>query len=491
MRVPTIESLVVGALVLFGFRAQVAGIADNSTYVHLRTGIEMVRHSRIPRADPYSFTAFGHPWVVQSWFASLVYGLAYVHLGPHVLLLLNGALGACLAWVVARLARTGSAVRTMATASIAVLGGAIYWAPRPLMFGLLALGLLITVVERRASFWWLLPIGWLWVNTHGSFPLGAAWLGARAVGEALDVKRWPRWLNRYLLAFVAALGLGAVNPLGPRLLAFPLAIQSKQAVFRNVVEWRSPDFQSNTGLGSLAFIGLVLLILLRARLSWSDVVPVVGFLALGLLSVRNMSGAAVVVAPALGRALHVGDHRAADNQAEPIATPAVTRPPPVNAIIASGMVLIGGLFLLNSSRGPTFELKGYPTQAEDFMARAGLLDPALHRVAAQDIVGCYLILIRGTTGRVFIDDRVDMYPVNVSNSYDELLHGAPDSIDILNRAKVDVVLWDRRQALVGLLHNAGGWRQVYPAPAPSPSGPPDRRWVVLERDPSVVPGTTA
>ena len=491
----TVESLVVAALVLFGYRAGLRGISDNSAFVHIRTGIEIIAHGSIPRSDPYSFTAPGHAWVVQSWFASAIYGLAYRIAGLHLVVFVNGLIGAALAWTLASLARAGTTLRTMVAAPLAVIGGSAYWAPRPLMFGLLCLALLILVVERRANPMWLIPITWVWVNTHGSFPLGLAWLIAVAVGVGIDSRRRPREIERYLVAFVGSLAVAALNPLGPKLLAFPFAIREKASVFKNVVEWRSPDFQSGNGLFTLACVALILVVVLRARLPWRDIVPVVGFLVLGLISVRNISPAIVVFAPVLGRAMSGG---AAIGDGPEATGPPVTErdlterspgaTPGLNLLFVAVLVAAALVFTVGAQRSSALDLRTYPTKAVTYMVPSGLLDPTKHRVAAQDIVGCYLVLLKGPRGKVFIDDRVDMYPVSVSHDYDALLHGDPASPAILDRYRVDTVLWDRHLSLVGVLQAAGGWRMAYPGPAAPSSKPSAERWVVLVRDPLVAPG---
>jgi hypothetical protein len=345
--------------------------------------------------------------------------------------------------------------------------------------------------------WWLLPIGWVWVNTHGSFPLGLAWVVVVAVGQALDGRGRARWAERYVAWFLGGLALGAVNPLGPRLLAFPLAIRGKASVFKNVVEWRSPNFQTLQGFATLIFLALVLLILMRRRLPWADVLPVIWFIVLGLLSVRNMSAAAVVVAPALGRAL--ARKPPAERLDEPWASAPVDTSALVvgsagrvrlNTAIAGLLVALALMFTVGSQRSDALDVRTYPAKAVLWMQGEGLLDPAQHRVAVQDIVGCYLILLRGTKGQVFIDDRVDMYPVRVSNDYDALLHGSPDSLAVLDRYNVDTVLWDRRLPLVDILESSGAWRLVYPTPTTPTKTANDRRWVVLVRD-SVTLNTSA
>ena len=72
-----IEGLVLATFALLGFGIGARPLGDNSSFLHLRTGIEILNGRRVPTVDPYSFTAHGHPWVVQSWLASVAYGAAY------------------------------------------------------------------------------------------------------------------------------------------------------------------------------------------------------------------------------------------------------------------------------------------------------------------------------------------------------------------------------------------------------------------------------
>src|SRR3989442_4276369 len=182
LRPPGLESLFVAAPVLFGFRLGAKAISDNSTFVHLRTGHDIVAGLGIPRADPYSFTGLGHRWVDQSWLAEVTYGWMNRIGGYHWLVAEQAVLMTLLAWAISRLARTGNALRTGPAATVAVGIGAGYWTPRPLLFGLLALAATVTVVERRRSPWLLVPVVLILVNSHGSFPIGVGFLRARAAG---------------------------------------------------------------------------------------------------------------------------------------------------------------------------------------------------------------------------------------------------------------------------------------------------------------------
>ena len=463
-RVPKLESLFVATFVLFGFRLGVRAIGDNSMLTHIRTGIDMVRRGGIPRTDPYSWTAGGTRWVVQSWLPEWTYGWADRLGGLRLVVLEQALLMGGLAWLVVRLARAGSPARTALAGLIAVGMGALLWSPRPLLFGLVCMALMVTIVERRKTTWLLVPVVWLWVQSHGSFPLGLAWLGARAVGEALDWRAWPRDAMSYVGAFVAGLVVSVVNPLGARLLAFPLTLGGKREAFRTIIEWRSPNFQEGGPRAALVFLVLALLLFTRVRLAWRDVVPVVGFLALGLLAMRNLPVAAVVFAPVLGRALR-------RPEAAPGRRPPTTGHDRVNRAVAATLAVAFVLFGASIWSKPGLRLDAYPVAAADFVDKQGLF-AAPHRVVHQDFVGNFVELRYGHWDPVFIDDRYDMYPLDVSRDYGRLLGARPEALGVLDRRSVDVVLWEKDQPLTNLLQVSGLWEQIYA----------EGDWVVFRRN---------
>jgi hypothetical protein len=462
IRAPKMESLFIAAVVLFGFRLGARPIGDNSAFTHLRTGIDMARTGAIPRTDPYSYTAVGQKWVVQSWLPEWTYGWAYRIGGFKLVVFEQAVLIAVLAWLVVRLARAGSPLRTAAAGITAVGVGTSLWTARPLLFGLICMALTITIVEKRKRPWLLIPVVWLWVNSHGSFPLGLAWLGARAVGEGLDWRAWPRDAWRYVCWFVAGLVVSVANPLGFKLLAFPLTLGEKKDAFRNIVEWRSPDFSRGGGYFALAFLAIALVLLLRSRLNWRDVVPVVGFFAAALLAARNIGPLAVVLAPALGRSVRRAEP-APEAPGRSGGNPRMNRA--VLATIAAAFVVFGALVF---SSDP-IDTIGYPTTSVTWMESQGLLAEP-HRLANQDFVGNYLTLRYGDKARVFIDDRFDMYPLAVSRDYDTLLAARAGSMEVIDHRQIDVVLWERKLPLVQVLE-ANGWRETFG----------DKDYVVLQR----------
>jgi hypothetical protein len=463
------ESLFAAVLVLFGFRLGVRPIGDNSMFTHLRTGVDAVAGRGIPRTDPYSFTAAGHRWVVQSWLPEWSYGWLHRVGGYRLVVLEQALLCAALALLLVRLARAGSPLRTVVAGGIAIGISAPYWTPRPLLFGLLFMALLVTVVEHRRSPWLLVPLVWFWVQSHGSFPLGLAWLLARAAGQWLDWRAWPDDTVRYVWGFVAGLAVSVLNPLGARLLLFPLTVGQKRSAFTAIVEWRSPDFQSLAGRFALVFLVMALALLIRARMTWRDLVPVVGFLAISLVAVRNLPVAAVVMAPVLGRALRRGEGERS-TRAPALASPSRAR---ANRVVLASLLALFLLFGASIWTNPPLSLRLFPEKAASFLDANGYL-AAPHRLAEQDFVGNYLTLRYGRRAKVFVDDRYDMFPVAVSTDYRSLLSGKPESLGVLDRYGVDVVLWDRTLPLATILRVSGRWQPVFR----------DDDWVVYRRLPA-------
>ena len=455
-----IERLFLATYALFAFRAGGLSIGDNSAFAHLRTGRLIADGGGIPREDPYSFTARGTRWVVQSWLPEWTYGAAWRLGGLQLVVLEQAVLAGLLALVTGSLARAGSALRTAGAAGLAIGVGAAFWSPRPLLFGLLAFALLVAVVERRRSPLWLLPIVWVWVSSHGSFPLGGAWLAATITGLALDARSlragWDA-MGRYLVTFAAGLGVAVINPLGYRLLTFPMTVGEKREIFRNMLEWKPPNFQDFGPLFSLVFIVGALAVLLRRSTPFRDLLPVLGFTALGLLAVRNLPLLSVALAPALGRALAAPERTAMAPTSEvgALSTPARLPIPFVGAFALAGLVLVASVWVQDP-----LELEAYPVEAVRYLDREGLLGSA--RIAHQDTTGGYLILLEGEEANVFIDDRVDMYPLDVTNDYFTLLRGRKDTLDVLERWDIEVVLWKQGLPLATTLDALDdSWRRTY------------------------------
>ncbi|MCB9372559.1 MAG: hypothetical protein H6518_07230 [Microthrixaceae bacterium] len=443
-RFPTLAAVVGGAFALWGLVIGVAPLGDNSFLTHLATG-RLLLDQGIPTADPYSWTAPGSPWVVQSWLASAVYGLADQVGGGTALRLVVGLSTAVLAALLWRLSRPASLIARVAIVAVALGVGTEAWSERPLLFGLVFLALLLVAADGGLDPRWAVPVLWLWVNMHGSFPLGLVALGLLGLGRHLDGR--PSTVEGRVLgwALVGTL-LGAVSPLGPRLLWFPVQLLSRQETLHNIVEWKAPTFDT---LGQRLFLLQLVaaVVLLVRRPSYRVALPLAVFAAAALLGLRNIPVASLVLVP--GMAVCAAGLGTIDGARRSLGT----------ALAAAGLAALAVLVLVSAAGQENFELEGYPVEAVRWLDDEGLVGTEV-RLVSRDFVGNYLEALEGEDVRVFMDDRYDMYPPAVAEDYIDLVKGL-DPGAVLARYDAEVVLWDRETPFAAWLEEADEWGVVY------------------------------
>ena len=451
----TLSQVVALLLAVVGARIGLASLHDNSFFTHLATGRLIFDHGGIPRTDPYSFTAHGHAWTVQSWGASVIFAgidKAVGLVGIRILVALCCVAMTQLVWRLTTPAR-GLLGRLVVTVPVIVVG-ASYWVERPLIFSLLLLMAVLFALEDRLDPRWMVPVFWFWVNVHGSFPIGLVAIVAFGFGRLLDRERPTTELRVFGWAAVGTLVGGIVSPLGWRLLVFPLQLLQRRDAFVHIAEWKSPTWAT---LGEQFFaIQLVLalvLVLWRSR-RWRNIVPVVLFGALSLQASRNIVHASLIMIPAMAVAAQgLGE---VDGE-----TPVrILRPVRVALVALLSIVVLVGV-----TQQPDVDLEDYPVASVAWMRDHGLLDRS-DRVVTRDFVGNYLEVKYGPDKvRVFMDDRVDMYPSRVIDDYSQLIEPKGDYQAVLDRVRASAVLWDTDSDL-------GDWLED-----------PDSGWTIVHREP--------
>ncbi|MGB1506531.1 MAG: hypothetical protein ACPHDT_13715, partial [Acidimicrobiales bacterium] len=377
------------AVVAFGIGAQ--NVNDNSFLTHLATGRRMLDEGVI-REDAFTWTSNGESLIVQSWLASLIYGLVE-RLGGFAGLRLLMAVTTCmLGWLAWQLTeRAGSLTTRVVLIAAVVVIGVHTWTERPLLAGFVLLAIVVLTAEREGDPRWLAMIGFFWVNVHGSWPLGigflvSRWLGARFdpdVDAVHDARR-VGWLAS------GAIAGGIVNPYGPDLLWFPVQLLGKHDILRHVTEWQAASFESTWTRLFLVLLAAAIFASRRAPLRL--VVPGVLFVVAALLSARNIPVAVLVLLPLLAEGLPnlPGPDGERSSSAIRLGT------------VALGLLV--ALLVALTLVPPHTDLERYPVAAVDAME--GLdVSPADHRVIHQDFVGNYLSLRFGGVGSAWIDDR--------------------------------------------------------------------------------------
>jgi hypothetical protein len=324
-----------------------------------------------------------------------------------------------------------------------------FWSPRPLLLGLILLEVALLIVLEGHDARWLIPVMWLWVNSHGSFPLGLVAIGALLAGAWLD---GDRDLERWWPLGWAVLGtvLGAVGPIGPQILVFPLELLGRMEVLSRVVEWQSPNFSAGFARVFLLQVVIAVLALVR-RPSYRSALPLVIFVAAALIGQRNIPDASLVLIPGMALGLAgLGRLDGRERGAAPLALG-------VAASAVAVAVLVGQL------SGPAFDLSTYPTDGIAWMRQHDLIGTDV-RVATQDTVGNTLELLFGPAHQTSFDDRYDMYPLEVSRDYLAVQDALPTWQEGLDRQRVQVLMWARTAPVAALVASSPDWRIQYQDP---------------------------
>lgn len=422
---------------------------DNSFITHLSTG-RLILEGSFPREDVYSFTARGEPWVVQSWLASALFaGLervgdsATIH---AVVVLLTVAL-ATMTWMLTRSA--GSLVTRVAIAAAVTGIGVSTWSERPLLIGLVALGVVLLAVEGRVPAPVLVPVFWIWANAHGSFPMGlvaiaAFWLGTRMDGGDGNVEGRVLWWS------LGGTALSVVSPLGLTVLTFPVSLLQRSEILQGIIEWQSPDFTESAARLFLVLVVASILGLAR-KPSYRMAIPLVVFTAAGLWAARNMTVAALVLTPGLASSL-AGLGSLEGTRRSVLAGV---------GLVAACMVglMVTTTSITSSAEAWSFDL--YPMDALAWLDEEDVQDDPEVRMLAPDFVGNLGHGLRGADANVFIDDRYDMYPAAVVDHYQHFLQATPEWQRLADELEIDVVVWQRRQPLAQVLANSSGWVTGY------------------------------
>ena len=58
---------------------------------------------------------------------------------------------------------------------------------------------------------------------------------------------------------------------------------------------------------------------------------------------------------------------------------------------------------------------------------------------------------------MFIDDRYDMFPVEVAEDYNKLLSSKPGWRGVLDKYRINIIVWPRHRGIVQVLEQLPGW----------------------------------
>ena len=444
---------------------------DIDFWWHVRTGEIILKTGSVPTTDLFSYTASGQPWVVHEWLWELAMALITRYGGYATAALLSAAVVVFTYAILYRLLRNLGANELLSIS--AVLWAAALALPnlgvRPreltLLFMAAYLSSLLRYREGRPAHLWMLPVLMvLWVNIHGAFALGLALLALVITSETFVWLRGDRPAPRSLWwCGAATVAAAAVNPAGPRMLLYPFGYYFKNTnpSFAVVTEFQSPNFHEPMSLvfaaGVLVFMGLG--VRRGARAAFGDALLAGVFTLQALVSTRQISMSALVLAPVLVLALCDRFRWARELPTSRLPRGFLI----VNWLLLVVLVLSGVAFATRPKTAKLMQLgwepkpSDMPVEGARFIEAHDLPGPIFN---AQGWGG-YLIYRWYPNRPVFIDGRIDMYGPQIVNDYTQVANLQANWRDVLHKYDVRTVLMPTESALASVLRGDGEWERVF------------------------------
>ena len=463
-------------------------IRPHDFWWHLALGREIASSYAIPGFDVYSHIMGGtaYPSYQMFWLFDLtLYGIfnlggpALVVFVQSLMITTTYGLLLWLSW------KCSNSTRIAAfSVLIAIALGLNNWNVRPQTISYL-LGVLFLVaiysfrISGKKSWLLVMPFGMLiWVNSHGSFVIGLAFIGIW-VGEEL----WQMAVSRYckinnkskgnlwpsILSFGFTALVCLVNPRGYGIITYLRTLIGDVTVQNLVPEWAPPSFDDIYGIlfFSSFILSAVVFAISPKRPSFFQLATFVVFGILGLKTTRGVVWFGIVMAPIL--AAHIAELlntyiQRKDNRIEKKGKPAVN------------WLFIGILLLAVLVSLPWFKNKlpfprnkaglissETPVKATEFLLAEQLPTEIFHEMG----FGSYLIWAAYPDYQVFSDPRIELYPFETWWDYTAIGNALDGWENLLDEYGIQTLMisLDSQAPLVAALGESQGWILEYEDPA--------------------------
>jgi len=427
----------------------------------IRSGEFMLDTGDILRRDVFTFTVSGQEWLNQQWGAEIVFASIY-RVGDWPLLALGrAALVGMAFWLVFLGCRARGAGQRPAAwltlASLVVSLDGLALRPQLLGFALFALALwMVACRDKRPRSLWLLPVVVIvWANVHGSFVLAPVVL---LIAWLEDRRRHAATTRTTLIVALVCVASAVINPFGLRIWTYVADLGTDPEIRRAIAEWRPTTPWTPVGAVFFVSVAAVALIVVRARagLRPHRVIGLGLFLVLGLVAVRGVFwwalAAPVLIADLFADGADERDDRSNLNTAlaAALGVAAIALLPWFRPTFAS---------TANSARVTDGLLAHSPQQ---FASRIpDIADPGARMFVPELWASWFEFSVRRYP--VFVDPRIEIFPVEVWRAYDAISRGDDGWDRILDRWDVDILVLSREQqsGLISRIEDHPTWTEVF------------------------------
>jgi hypothetical protein len=439
-------------------------VVDPDVWWHIKVGQDILRSHHFPITDPYSFTAFGTPWIAYEWLGDVVIGFVArfgLQALDALLIVLGGAIATALYYYASLCAKNSKA--GFASATIVSIFAMENFNLRPQMFGFLFLVITLIVLEhfrqgRPKALWILPPLFLIWINVHGSWIIGlGVVLLALAVGlfdfsmGSVESVRWTDKQRIQLeLVLLGSLAVIPLTPYGTRLATYPFMVASSLPLnAENVIEWLPMPFDALLGKLFIALVvgAFVLQTLYHFKFRLEQWILAIGGAVMACLHVRFVLLFAPFFCPILAIMLArwLEQYRRDKDKFA------------LNAVLMAGVAFAMVRYFPTQSQLDHAVETQSPVGAVNFLRNHPVEGPLFNNYR----FGGYLI-DNLPEHKVFIDGRGDLYEFEgVMGDYVQVVNVRPAAFSVLKFYGIRAVLLQQNEPLAVFLAEHPDWKRIY------------------------------
>ena len=457
------------SLVLF-----IAAVQDPDFWWHIRVGRWMAEHGGLPSKDLFTFTVPDHAWTDHEYLTELLMWQIYSRLGAGGISVAFGLVTWAGFLLMYRQVRRQPFVIAGVGIFIGAVAGDPIWGPRAQMitFALTCLEIYwldgyLRGRSRALNFFPLVMA--LWANLHGGWVIGFVWLGIALVAElvawAWDPANLAHRAHARSLAIITAASAVAVlaTPHGFNLYLYPFQTVTSMAQERLIVEWFSPDFHQPYLHAFEAMVFLLIAGFALRRPSFYEFLLAAVGLALALQSVRNVVLFVAAATPVMINSYSDYWRELAAKRRWQLRLPShgvfATITAVVLLAVTLGAVAVVALHV-NPAKQQSLDASSYPVGAADWLASHPEVGTRMYN---QYGWGGYLVYrFSGAPNRqVFIFGEAALMGDDLLNQYQDVQTLRADWREVLDRYRVDYIVYNKGEALANVLATQPGWKLVY------------------------------
>jgi hypothetical protein len=454
-------------VLLFAMATRVA--TDTDMWWHLRTGQYISETGQAVTSDVFSYTFDGAPYKNHSTVAQVAMYWIWSLAGNFGMALLTSVLAVGGMFFV-YLAGKGTIYMQSFVLIFGAATAASFWAPRPQMFSFFFSTIFIYLLfdykrNGRDRLIWLIPLMWLWGNSHGGFAIGFIFLGAFIVGEFInnlfnigDSRLSMKGVRKLVLVTLGALLVLILNPHGIGLLSVPFETFGISELRRYIQEWQSPDFNQQFTWGFVILLSIVIgaVWASRRKFDWTDWFLVCGTTFMALMAGRNLSVFAVAVVPIA--TYHLDDvltHNGWLTRHKEIEIPRRARLNVLLVVLVTIGALANILVVADSEVVYEGQSRNLPVDAVAYLNDSELNGNMFNSYNW----GGYL-MFNAPPHKVYIDGRTDLY-VDFLNDYFTVAIGSEEWRDEFEQWDIQFAVIETGSGLAEELSLADDWRTDY------------------------------